>query len=271
MITFHKYLLAYLVLLTEKEVIIINNISLYGICGVLGFILGIVYLFLICKKRKVDFNDYIYVYTWAAIGTMIGAKLLYIFLELKNIFHYFSRYDKFDYIYSLLSGGFVFYGGLIGAIISISLSCKYFHLDKNEVFTIITPAMPLAHAFGRIGCTIVGCCYGVEINDGIGIVYQHSLYAPLGVKLFPVQLTEAFGDIVIFFFLLYLVYRDRFKNRILIIYLLLYSIMRFSLEFFRGDLDRGGWWIFSTSQWISIGILLFVARFELRRLYFNNK
>lgn len=240
----------------------ISGISPYSMCGIFGFILGIIYLFFICKKANYDFDDIIYVYVWAAIGAMIGAKLLYLLIESDRILDDFIQGKvTVEYIYAILSGGFVFYGGLIGSIGTVLLACKYFRLNINDTLSLITPAMPLVHAFGRIGCTIVGCCYGIEITDGIGIVYQQSQIAPLGVKLFPVQIAEALGDIIIFLMLLYFVHRDAFRDKILILYLVFYSVLRFFLEFLRGDLDRGGWWLLSTSQWISIGILLIVAVF----------
>ncbi len=265
----------------------IENIPAYGILGTAGVICGIVYLWVITRKTGIDFSDVIYVYVWSAIGAMVGAKLLYIFIEMPQITGVLRQYIAFgsigdgsitikDYAVGLLSGGFVFYGGVFGGLLSLVLVCRYFRYDCDSMFMVITPALPLAHAFGRVGCTVAGCCYGIETDGIISIVYHNSRYAPVGVRLFPVQLVEAAGDIVIFIILVYIILRNlNIKNvafgykksgshvgfsghEVLYIYLLMYAVLRFVLEFLRGDAVRGHWLFFSTSQWICILVLMYV-------------
>ena len=244
------------------------DISPYGLLGTFGFISGFVYLYFVCNKR--EFQDIIYVYTWAAIGAMLGAKILYLIIDFKNIYYFLVKDSSFEYIMSILSGGFVFYGGLAGALVATLISSKYLHLDVVNSFSLITPAMPLAHTFGRIGCAIVGCCYGIE-TETYGIIYENSQFAPLYIKLFPVQLVEAFFDFVIFFILIFLVLKNKYRNKVLIVYLYMYSIIRFFLEFFRGDIDRGFLWILSTSQWISIGIFVIITVCIIYAIYNGKK
>ena len=235
----------------------IMDISPYGLLGILGFISGFIYLFFVCKNR--EFQDLIYVYTWAGIGAMLGAKVLYVIVDYKRINYFLiSEGVSFENIISILNGGFVFYGGLAGALIATIFSCQYLQLNINKVVALITPAMPLAHTFGRIGCAIVGCCYGIE-TETYGIIYENSPYAPLHTKLFPVQLIEALGNFVIFLILIIIVSKKKYRNKVLITYLYMYSIFRFFLEFLRGDIDRGFLWILSTSQWISIIIFVIIT------------
>lgn len=265
----------------------IENISPYGMLGIAGVICGIVYLWLITRKTDIDFSDVIYVYVWSAIGVMVGAKLLYILIEMPQITEVLKQYIALgsigdgsitikDYAVGLLSGGFVFYGGVFGGLLSLVIACRYFGYDSDSMFMVITPALPLAHAFGRVGCTVAGCCYGIETDGIISIVYHNSRYAPVGVRLFPVQLVEAVGDIVIFIILVYIILRNsNVKNAalgyqkpgshicfsgymVLYIYLLMYAVLRFVLEFLRGDAVRGRWLFFSTSQWICIFVLMYV-------------
>lgn len=265
----------------------IENISPYGMLGIAGVICGIVYLWLITRKTDIDFSDVIYVYVWSAIGVMVGAKLLYILIEMPQITEVLKQYIALgsigdgsitikDYAVGLLSGGFVFYGGVFGGLLSLVIACRYFGYDRDSMFMVITPALPLAHAFGRVGCTMAGCCYGIETDGIISIVYHNSRYAPVGVRLFPVQLVEAAGDIVIFVILVYIILRNSnvknaalgyqkpgshrgFSGRIVLyIYLLMYAVLRFVLEFLRGDAVRGHWLFFSTSQWICIFVLMYV-------------
>ena len=259
-----------------KELLVgISNIPIYGLSGVAGFICGMIYLAFISRKINLHFNDVIYVYVWAAVGAMIGAKLLYILIELPEIINTIrlETCNIKDIMLSILSGGFVFYGGLFGGLISVIITCRYFKYDYDKMLLAITPAMPLAHAFGRMGCAVVGCCYGLESHTVIAIVYRKSQYAPNGVGLFPVQLVEAAADLVIFGILVYVILR-KYKllnknvilneqevlkgHKILDMYLLMYAVLRFILEFLRGDSIRGHWMLFSTSQWISIVIILYV-------------
>ena len=107
----------------------------------------------------------------------------------------------------------------------------------------MVPSFPVAHAIGRIGCYMAGCCYGV---DGL-----------------PVQLYECFGNFVILGILL-LLEKTGNERRIPQCYLFCYAVLRFILEFFRADAERGAFLWFSTSQWISIGVLICVGWLEYR-------
>ncbi|MCR5145299.1 MAG: prolipoprotein diacylglyceryl transferase [Lachnospiraceae bacterium] len=236
---------------------VINNISPYGACGILGFSLGIIYLIFSSKKYNLKLDDMLYVYVWGALGAIIGAKLLYLLIEAPQIIDlYYADKLTAETILILVKSGFVFYGGLFGAIISAYLACKYFELDRDKVMSVIMPTLPIAHACGRLGCTIVGCCHGIEVDGKIAITYTHSLYAPNGVHLFPVQAVEAMGNILIAVILIYLSIKFCDGKKSLYTYLILYSIMRFLLEFLRGDLQRGFLGPLSTSQWISIGVMV---------------
>ncbi len=243
----------------------LKNISPYGLLGILGFLFGLVFLAVVCKVKKIKFDDVIYVYVWAGIATVIGAKLLYLALDIKNLVaafkiggDYLIRYIKAD-----LSGGLVFYGGLGGAFSGTALAAKAFKLDRRSIFAVMIPTLPLAHAFGRIGCHTVGCCYGVPVRSHFGKIYTNSLFAPNNVRLFPVQLTESICNFAIFGILTFLLVKtptEKLKeSKLPEIYLTMYSIVRFILEFFRGDVVRGHFLIFSTSQWISIMILIAVG------------
>lgn len=251
----------------------LNRISAYGLCGVTGFLLGIGYLFVITRVKSEDFSDFVYTYVWAAIGAVIGAKLLYILLEFPNILRNIvsGTADHEQYLSSMISGGFIFYGGLLGAVFAVKIASRFFLLDFHKMSVLMIPAMPLAHALGRVGCTLVGCCYGRETQLRFGICYTHSMYAPNGIRLFPVQALEALADLVIFGILVVILLKrkdDYAASGVFEMYLVMYACVRFLLEFLRGDSVRGSWGWFSTSQWISIFILLFIGiqRISKKRL-----
>lgn len=239
----------------------LNNISAYGLCGAAGFLLGTGYLFFITRVKDGDFDDLFYTYVWVALGAVVGAKVLYVLLALPDIVRIVGsgEADWWPYLGSTVSGGFVFYGGLLGAVCAVKTASRYFSFAYVNTLSLLTPAMPLAHALGRVGCALVGCCYGKETGLCIGISYADSMYAPNGVRLFPVQAMEAIADLVIFGALIYMLLKkadDYERAGIFERYLAMYACARFLLEFFRGDLARGHLGALSTSQWISVIILL---------------
>jgi len=117
------------------------------------------------------------------------------------------------------------------------------------------PSVPSAHAVGRVGCFLGGCCHGVY-SERFGIAFSESPVSENGVPYFPIQLVEAAGEIAIASVLLFAAKKDRGYTS-LGIYLVLYSAMRFVLEFFRGDAERGYVGALSVSQFI--GLFTFAA------------
>ena len=156
-----------------------------------------------------------------------------------------------------MQGGFVFYGGLIGGIIFMLLPGKIHKIKTEKYIEHYVFLIPLIHAFGRIGCFLAGCCYGRETTSRFGVVFPEGGLAPAGVKLIPTQLISSAGDFLIMIVLL-LYYRKNKKDgtpgNVGFLYMLLYGVGRFLVEFLRND-NRGGAWMFSTSQWISMVIV----------------
>ena len=120
------------------------------------------------------------------------------------------------------------------------------------------PAVAMAQGFGRIGCLLAGCCYGIELDPAnpIGIVFHNSAYAPNDVALLPTQIISSVLDFANCFVLLALSKKLKTDGQVASCYLIFYSIGRFVLEYFRGDLIRGNVGEFSTSQFISLFICL---------------
>ncbi len=234
-----------------------KNFSSYSVVTLFGFLLGVGILFVLVRKNKKSFDDAIYVYVIGILGALLGAKILYIltvFPEfIKDLPLLFS--DKDIFLYKYIFSGLVFYGGMIGCIIFTFIAYRFFHIKHSDYSFMLLPCYLLFAAAGRIGCMMVGCCYGKEIHNGIGITFHNSLYAPKDVKLFPTQPLEALFDIMLFIFFMIYGNRQRDSKRLVKIYLLLYAAFRFILELFRGDAERGFFGALSVSQWISIVIL----------------
>ena len=179
----------------------------------------------------------------------------------------------FEALYELKwNWGLTFYGGLFGGVFGF-LFIYFLFIKKNstlkidECVKIAPPAITLAHAFGRIGCFLEGCCYGKETDSWIGVKFPH-----LPNKVIPTQLIESIFLFILTIILLFLVFKKDFKYTF-IIYLCAYSIFRFIIEFYRGD-PRGSFLgDLSPSQvWcIAIWIIMVPLYFFLRKKVFINE
>lgn len=234
------------------------EIATYGLCIFIGIIIGIIFAIrYFAKFNNIKKDDVIYSACYAVIGVGIGAKLLYL---LTNIPFLVENYNNINWrmIEQLFKGGFVFYGGLIGGILGILIYSKQFKISFKSLLLTLLPTVPLIHSIGRIGCLLAGCCYGIEYSGFGHIVFQNTLLAPTNIPLFPTQVVESICNLIIFMVLIgtYKKYLGTYKT--ISLYCILYSIVRFVLEFFRGDLIRGSWLRFSTSQWISV-VVFFIG------------
>lgn len=150
------------------------------------------------------------------------------------------------------SPGFVYYGGFIFGFSGAYLVSRMLRFRLMDYAPAMLPSLPLAHAFGRIGCFLAGCCYGIESK--FGFPYPPGSSAPAYVSLFPVQLLESILLIVVCVFLC--LYVKKGGKRVLSMYVYLYAPVRFFLEFLRGDMHRGIFLSLSTAQWTSLFLLI---------------
>ena len=136
-------------------------------------------------------------------------------------------------------------------------------MDFLRYFDLLIPSVALAQGFGRLGCLLAGCCYGKETASHLAITFTNSDFAPNHVPLVPTQIYASVLDFAHYFVLILAAKHLKGKGQVAGLYLILYSVGRFILEFYRGDLERGSVGILSTSQFISIftlcaGLLLFL-------------
>ncbi|MCL2078840.1 MAG: prolipoprotein diacylglyceryl transferase [Oscillospiraceae bacterium] len=241
--------------------ITIHTFDLTAIAGML-VIFGILILLcspLFSKNRSLDKKIAMRAYAAAIAGAVIGAVLL---RPLTKIPEAISQWDRFsdmpqEALIDFLFGEIVFYGGLIGGAVAVYIVCKISCIPVIPIFDAMAAAVPLGHAVGRLGCLFAGCCYGVHVSEShpFSIIYPpESLSAPPGVPILAVPAIEAASLVCIFAVVLYFYARSRVKGLCIGLYLTLYSIMRFILEFYRGDPIRGVYGAFSTSHYISIGV-----------------
>ena len=224
------------------------RVPMYGLCMALGILAGGGLMLARGKRMGCDVNDLIVVMACAAGGALLGAKGLYIVSSygLRAAWESLRRGD----LRFLTEGGLVFYGGLLGGMAG-ALAGVYFTKQAPEtVCALAAPSVPLGHAFGRLGCYFAGCCYGVAYDGPLAAITP---YAPGG--RFPVQLLEAALNLALAAALLRLSRRRPRRLSLLYIYLALYAVERFLLEYLRGDEIRGSLGALSTSQIISAALL----------------
>ena len=243
------------------------QLPMYGLCILIGAVLGVWAAMYRAKKTDIHPDDILYSITYTAIGAILGGKLLYVIVSWETISanadYYFSSFEGFREFFSY---GFVFYGGLIGGLAVFIPYCIVRKLNLGQMINLVIPSVPLVHGIGRIGCFFAGCCYGMPMDPPWG-VYFNSAMAPSGVALFPVQLLEAALNIILFCFLYNYAKKPRKPGSVLGLYLICYGVERFLLEYLRYDAIRGFFLGISTSQWISlvlvpVGIALALIKFE---------
>lgn len=246
-------------------------IPYYGLLIVIGVAAAAFAGWIQIRLYQKDYDTFILLAATVGLGAVIGAKLLYLIVSWDQID--FSRIMDLNYLSGIMSGGFVFYGGLLGGLLSL-IFCRYcFKIPVNEYVGIAIPCIPIAHGFGRLGCSAVGCCYGIPY-DGFGcVLYENSPAAPNGICLFPVQAAEAVINFVIAaILLLYIDTCRQQKKHSLPLYLLLYAPVRFVLESYRYDsAERGIYGGLSTSQWISLAIVVCAAAYLLLWKRFRHR
>lgn len=226
----------------------------YGLLIAVGLLVANTILYIaIIKKENMLFEDFIIFEAYLYLFGFLGAKILYIIISLYQ--QGFSVLANISSLLALMQGGFVFYGGIFGGLFGMYLVKKIHRIDvllylKKSLFV-----LPLVHSFGRMGCFCAGCCYGVEYNGVCSIVFPKGAIAPPHVPLFPVQIVEAVLLLIIAAALFLFILRKKEIYGIPI-YLICYGMVRFLLEYTRGDIVRGHFLFFSTSQWLSlIGII----------------
>ena len=171
---------------------------------------------------------------WLLLSSLVGSKLLMFFTEPEYREHPLQLFSL-DF---LRSGG-VFYGGLLGAVLTGYLLMRRWNLPWWKTADACAPGIALGTALGRQGCFSAGCCWGKPTNLPWGVRFTelgHEVTGvPLGVKLHPTQLYESVAMVIVFLFLLWLHKRKRFSGQVILAYAMIYATVRFLIEFVRDD------------------------------------
>lgn len=251
-----------------------KTIGLYAVCAVIGLAVCCAFATVWLKKAGLEFEDVLLILLVAIGGLLVGGHILYGVTQYKVLFAALPAVKNIKDLWTVLLycfGGGVFYGGFIGMFIALPVYIKIKKFENaGYIKDVAAVCVPLFHAFGRVGCFFGGCCYGIESSFGFTVYHNDLNPAINGVRRFPTPLLEAACNLIIFLILYLLLKNGKQKNRIVLIYMLIYPAVRFSIEFLRGDEVRGFLGPLSTSQWISI-ILFAYAAVRLTFIRFSKR
>lgn len=197
---------------------------------------------------------------WCMVSGILGARIAYV------IEHWSAQFrDTPSAIFRIDQGGLMFYGGLIGTLVALAIFARVHKERTIDVFDFVAVVLPLGQALGRIGCFLNGCCHG-RLCDGFpGIAFPRfsgpwheqvrdgliDATAARSLPVLPTQLFEAAGCALIFALLL-LLYRRKRRGLVTGAYLACYGVLRFALEYFRGDQRITlGEFTFAPVQWLA--------------------
>ena len=171
---------------------------------------------------------------WMLLAALVGSKFLMLFTEPEY------RANPWGLLsLDFLRSGGVFYGGLLGAVLAGYLLMRHYKLPWWQTADACAPGIAIGNFFGRQGCFAAGCCWGKPTSLPWGVKFTelgHEITGvPIDAHLHPTQLYESFAMLLVFFFLLWLHKRKRFSGQVILAYALLYSIIRFAIEFVRDD------------------------------------
>ncbi|MBE7444143.1 MAG: prolipoprotein diacylglyceryl transferase [Planctomycetia bacterium] len=260
----------------------------YGFMLMIAFLVAISIARWRARKEGIDPNKITDLGIYMVCAGILGARLF-------SIIQFFDDYkNNLFSIFKIYEGGLVYYGGLFAGIVTLYLYVKKHHLPFLKIIDAVTPSAALGLGFGRIGCFMNGCCFGkiaphvpwamqfprtldkTGMVDGspaflhqyeLGLVHLSDLHS---LPIHPTQLYSFLSDVVLFF-ILSAFFRFRKRNgEVLLLFGIIYSVIRFCMELLRGD-NPMFFNLFTVAQIISIGMfivstsLFTVSRFKTVR------
>jgi phosphatidylglycerol:prolipoprotein diacylglycerol transferase len=223
----------------------------YGVLLAAAYLLGLQLAMVRARKRNLDATRVMDLGIYIIISALVGAKLLLLVTDFQTF-----RSNPAELLSLARSGG-VFYGGLILAVVVALIYIRRIGLPLWTTCDVFAPGIALGHVIGRFGCFFAGCCWGKPTTLPWGITFTDPFAAanvgtPLNQSLHPTQLYEAGAEFLILALLLGTENKGKpFAGRTFWLYMLLYAVSRFIIEFFRDD-PRGMVGVLSTSQFISV-------------------
>lgn len=231
----------------------------YGFFIAAAFLLALIFTYYQAKKNGLSYKIVPDLGFYLILSGIIGSRILYILYKPK----YFITNPLA--MIQFWKGGLVFIGGALGATLFAWL---YLHRKKEPFWKwadSFAPGIALGQGIGRIGCLMAGCCFGKKSDLPWAITFQNpESLAPLNIALHPTQAYHSLAGFITFIFLLSIKRHLKKSGQLFGLLLMCYSLLRFYIEFYRGDF-REYWGALSVTQWLSlivfiVGITIFIYR-----------
>lgn len=232
----------------------------YGVLLAIAFLTGLYVAGREARRAGLDPARITDLGVYVLIAGLLGAKLMLVIVDWR---HYAEQPGD---LWTIFQSGGVFYGGLLAAFPVAWWYTSKHQLPGWRTADVLAPGVAIGQSLGRLGCFAAGCCHG-KPTDVPWAVRFRDVYAartsgtPMDTPLHPTQIYESIATALICAFLLWLVPRKKFQGQVVMSYVVLYAIARFTIEFWRGDASRGFVFseLLSTSQFIAIVMVLAAA------------
>lgn len=226
----------------------------YGVLVALGFFVALQVVVRQSKKAGLDVDKSVNLVIYCALAGLLGAKLAMFAFD----FNLYREHPSEIFTFATLQAAGVFQGGLI-----LSTLFAFWYMRRNQMPLLSTadafaPGIAIGHAIGRLGCFAAGCCWGAVCDKPWAVTFHNRDAAelvgvPLNIPLHPAQLYEVITETALFFFLIWYAKRPLEPGRILGLYLIISSIDRFVIEFYRAHQQALPFGLaLSLTQWIAL-------------------
>ncbi|MCM8768330.1 MAG: prolipoprotein diacylglyceryl transferase [Candidatus Omnitrophica bacterium] len=215
----------------------------YGVMAAIGVLVASLLFQRLALKAGCQQKAISDILVWVVISGLVGARLVHVFTH----FLYYSRHPL--EIFQLRNGGLAIQGGIIGGLIFLWIYSLAHRLSFFRIGDLVAQVAPLGQAIGRLGCFLHGCCYGKPTNSVIGVYFP-----ALEGKVHPTELYYLVANLAVFFSLRFLSSRQGRPGVIFCLYLMAMGLIRYNLDFLRGDLTVGRLGLYPTQ---TFGVVLF--------------
>lgn len=230
----------------------------YGVLIATAFLVALFVANRLGKRAGLDQEKVTNLGIYCAIMGLLGAKILMVLFDWQEFWNKPSELFTF----ATFQAAGVFHGGLI-----LAVAFAYFYTKRSGLPWLITadvfaPAIAVGHAIGRIGCFMAGCCFGQVCDRPWAVTYTNPIAGqlsntPLYQPLHPTQLYESGSELLVFAFLYWRFGKPHRPGEILALYLILSSILRFIVEFYRFHEQALPFGLgLSLTQWISLALIV---------------
>jgi len=224
----------------------------YGLMMAVAVIVSTLLLIRDARRKNLHADVIFDLVFWVVVVGVAGARLFYVFL---NYPFFVANPNE---IIMIQNGGLAWQGGLVAGAAACIFFVRSRKLFLPEVLDLLAPYLALGQSIGRIGCFLNGCCFGKELAGGI--------YFPVhGAELHPTQLYLSGGLFIVFLILRQYQKFSQIPGLVFALYLILASILRFGVEFFRADHEMIVFGL-SVYQFVCFAIFVFALFFAFSML-----